>query len=538
MSQGALIAFENPNGTFDLYWSHNGADEFYLRPYLEDVVNGERSRTLPNVEPKLPDGIEVESERFEIVDTLKQAIVPEPTLRGVHRTNVGKNLDFLAYDGFYLVTDQGVELYYPMWSYPGIFIALREMIDLEVYSRSQMETADESEVDQVDPVARFSTEDYTPERFEDVRYRNFLDLHHLGIFQTISGQINDADDDADLEPRTLVQEEYVNIIPTTPKNLFEPYRVGNGVLIQFALKDGNLSRRMDSVRKRAASLRIDISLRLLEASGGTPTDDHYAHFERELVEHAYRHFGMTIYPDPIQPYTSLIEEISETYAPDEGVRGNEYRVIDTDGQTALFKLTEQYGKTGTVALSELSSEDVCIVDLTETAEGYRGVANHVENGDIVIADINSQETESRIRSIQLLQKIPVVMTDVGVAPKFVQELYSDEVDTVGREDKIPSVRTQLNSEHETISDTELTIGEVQVTHDPDDTVWEGLEFGEISEQVYGRFLFTDGRPQEVLLCNPISEPYWFGFFFDTPMTGSARYWRRQFACEYDTDTLS
>lgn len=67
MSQSALIAYENSDGTFDLYWSHNGADEFYLKPYLEEVVSGERPRTLPDVDPKLPDGAEEQHFRSRIL---------------------------------------------------------------------------------------------------------------------------------------------------------------------------------------------------------------------------------------------------------------------------------------------------------------------------------------------------------------------------------------------------------------------------------------------------------------------------------------
>lgn len=66
----------------------------------------------------------------------------------------------------------------------------------------------------------------------------------------------------------------------------------------------------------------------------------------------------------------------------------------------------------------------------------------------------------------------------------------------------------------------------------------GLEFGEISEQVYGRFQFTSEQPHEVILCNPRTKPFWFGFLIYVPMTGFARYWREQFDCEYTLDTLS
>lgn len=132
----------------------------------------------------------------------------------------------------------------------------------------------------------------------------------------------------------------------------------------------------------------------------------------------------------------------------------------------------------------------------------------------------------------------MVMADVGTVPEFVEQLYEDQVKGSAQEDKLPSVRTYLTSAHETISDSKIDIGEVQVTHDPENTIWKGLEFGEISEQVYGRFRFTSEQPHEVILCNPQTEPYWFGFFFDSPMTGFARYWRGQFGCEYQEETLN
>lgn len=535
MSQSALIAFENPDGTFDLYWSHNGADEFYLKPYLEEVVSGERPRTLPDVEPKLPDG--VEASRFEIVDTLKQTVVPQPVRQNVPKRKVGDNIDFLAYEGFYLVTDRSVQLYYPMWTYPGIFVALREMFDLEVYDRDRFDNASGTELGEIQPVATFSSDDYSLDQFEDVRYRSFFELHHLGIFQTISGTVNNATDEGDLEPKTVVKEEYVNIIPKTTENLFEPYRVGNGVLINFPWDDENVSQRLNSIINRTSSIRLDISLQLLDESGGVPTREQYQQYERELVEQAYRNFGMMIYEEEFQPYLGVLQEISEIYAPNERLRGKKYRVIDTDGESALLKPTEQYGKTGVVDSSRLSSDDVQIVDLEQTAEDFIGVATHIENGDIVIADIDDSNIPSKVQSIQLLQKIPMVMTEVEAIPDFVEELYEDQVEKSVRDEKLPSVRTHLTSEHETISDTEVDVGEVQVTHDPDDTIWKGLEFGEISEQVYGRFRFTHEQPHEIILCNPKTEPYWFGFFFESPMTGFARYWREQVGSRYDVDTL-
>jgi hypothetical protein len=425
-----------------------------------------------------------------------------------------------------------------MWTYPGILIALREMFDLEIYDRDRFEKASEAKVEEATPVATISSDGYSLDQFEDIRYRRFFELHHLGIFQTISGTVNEATQKSDLQPKTLVKEEYVNIIPKTTENLFEPHRVGNGVLISLPWDEGNVTQRLSSIINLASSIRFDVSLRLLEESGGTPTKDQYEQFERELVEQAYRHFGVMIYGEEIQPFTDLLQEISKTYAPNEGLRGEKYRVIDTDGESALLKPTEQYGKTGVVNQSALSSDDVQIIDLDQTTEAFIGVTADIKNGDVVIADIDHSTTPAKIQSIQLLQKIPMVRADVETVPEFVEQLYEDQVKGTVQSDKFPSVRTTLTSEHETISDSKIDVGEVQVTHDPENIIWKGLEFGEISEQVYGRFQFTSEQPHEVILCNPQTKPFWFGFFLDSPMTGFARYWREQFGYNYEVDTLN
>lgn len=188
MSESALIAYENPDGTCDLYWSHNGADEFYLKPYLEDVAAGDRPRTLPDVDPKYPDG--TKEAGLEVADTLKTAVVPEPEHRHVPKRQVGNLIDFLAYEGFYYVTDNGVDLYYPVWTFPGVLVALREMIDLEVYPRDAFDATEGAVIDESSPVAALSEGDFSASTFEPVRYRSFIDLHHLGIFQTIAGVVN------------------------------------------------------------------------------------------------------------------------------------------------------------------------------------------------------------------------------------------------------------------------------------------------------------------------------------------------------------
>lgn len=536
MSQSALIAFENSDGTFDLYWSHNGADEFYLKPYLEEVASGDRSRTLPDVDAKLPDG--TQKSGFKVKDSLKKAVVPQPVRERVPERKLGKNIDFLAYEGFYLVTDQSVRVYYPMWTYPGILTSLREMFDLEVYNGDKFEYASETEQEKATAAATISSEDYSPDRFEDIRYRRFFELHHLGIFQTISGTVNNTSNKSELESKTLVNPEYVEIIPKITENLFEPYRVGNGVLINFPWDEGNVSQRLNSITNRASSIRVDVSIRLLNKSDGVPTSVQYKQFEREIIEQAYRHFGIMIYEEQIQPFTELLQTLSETYAPNKGLRGKKYRIIDTDGESALLKPTEQYGKIGAINKSKLSSDDVQIVDLTQTPEDFAGVVTHVENGDIVIADVDDSTMPSKVRSIQLLQKIPLLMESVEIIPEFVKDLYNEDISASAHSDNLPSIRAKLSSEHETISDSEINVGEVQVAHDPENIIWKGFESGKISEQVYGQFQFMPGQPHEVLLCNPQTEPFWFGFFFDTPMTGFARYWRSRFGYDYELNSLN
>lgn len=537
MSQSALIAFKNSDGTFDLYWSHNGADEFYLKPYLEEVASGDRSRTLPDVDAKLPDG--TEKSGFKIKDSLKKAVVPQPVRQRVPKRELGNNIDFLAYEGFYLVTDQSVRVYYPMWTYPGILTSLREMFDLEVYNRDKFEHASETEKKKkATPAATISSEDYSPDRFEDLPYRRFFELHHLGIFQTISGTVNNATKKSELESRTLVNPEYVDIIPKTIESIFEPYRVGNGVLINLAWDEGNMSQRLKSINNRASSIQVDVSIRLLNNSDDVPTSVQYKQFEREIIKRAYRHFGIMIYEEQIQPFTELLQTLSETYAPDERLQGKKYRIIDTDGESALLKPTEQYGKIGAINKSKLSDDDVQIVDFTQTPEDFVGVVTHVENGDIVIANIDDSTMPSKVKSIQLLQKIPLLMENVEMIPEFVEDLYNEEISGSAHSDELPSIRTDLSSEHETISDSEINVGEVQVTHDPENIIWEGLEFGKISEQIYGQFQFMPGQPHEVLLCNPQAESFWFGFFFDTPMTGFARYWRSRFGYDYELSSLN
>jgi hypothetical protein len=537
VSKSALIAFENSDETFDLYWSHNGADEFYLKPYLEDVISGKRSRTLPDVEPKLPEGMD--DPQFQVVDSLKKAIVPQPVQRRVRATELGANIDFLAYEGFYVVTDQGVRIYYPMWTYPGIFIALREMFDLEIYDSDLLEDTSTTGMGEATPVTTISSDGYSIDRFENVRYRRFFESNYLGILQTISGTVNSAVEKAELQSETLVNTvEQIRIVPKKVENLYQPYRVGNGVLIHFSWEEGSISQRLDSIISQASSIQVDVSLRLLQESDGIPTKQQFKRYEEELVERAYQHFGAMIYPEQIQPFASRLRELSETYAPNKGLRGREYRVIDTDGETALLKPTEQYGKTGTVSESKLSSDDVQIVDLEQTPDEFIGVTRHLENGDIVMADINDAETPAVIQSIQLLQRIPMVMTDVDTVPDFVQELYDNEIEESQHKNRFQSARTYLESKHETITDSTVSIGELQVTNDPKDTVWKGLESGKISEQVYGRFQLTSGQPHEVLLCNPRAKPFWFAFLIHVPMTGFARYWRGQFGCEYTLDVLS
>lgn len=532
MSESALIAYQNPQGLYDLFWSHNGADDLYLRPYLAEVATGDRQRTLPNVDPKLPEGIE-ESSRFNLADTLKVAIDPNPVLKNVPRSEVGLNTDFLAYECLYVVSGGFVSVYYPMWTFPGIISALREMYELEVYPPQIRAGSSSDSLDHAEPIVTFSGDDFSSNTFRDIRYRSFLNLHHMGIFQTTSGIVNDATTDHDLREATLEKEERVRIRPVTTENYFEPFRVGNGVFIELTqLPVDEAPTYAKAVTNESAALRVDAAIEMEEAAEGAPDSELIEKYEIELLRMACKHFGLLIAPGEIQPYDSDIQSTVESLIPDKRVTGEEYRVVDTDGQSALFNPLNQSGKIGAVNPDRFSSDDVEIVALEKTPEDYIGVANSLTDGDIVIADLDTTDVPAHVRSIHLIQKVLFAKATVENSPEFVKKAYGEEVEPNIKQKAAPAVRKELHSEFETISDIKFPVGEFQVTHDPEGNIWSALESGKFGEEVYGQFLHRTGRPREVLLFNAASEPFWFGLFFTSARSGIASYWRSQYDVEY------
>lgn len=167
MSHTAYVAFEtNRDGKFDIHRSHNGADEYQLRPALQEYLSGEANRSL-NTAP----GTEALSQMAKEMSlktntqTKRHDVVnPDPHATSVPKNRICSSFSAWDIDVLYVVENNSVETYIPVTPSPaGIHSLPRAMkIELRQFNPASATTPQERQQKPADATLQ-SLPDYSPE---------------------------------------------------------------------------------------------------------------------------------------------------------------------------------------------------------------------------------------------------------------------------------------------------------------------------------------------------------------------------------------
>lgn len=532
MSFLALVAYENPDGTFDVYTSHNGAEDFYLTPYLREVVQGEADRALSRVDARKPWEALGASPPGDMVDSLDNAISNRPAARGVPEDQLTGAIDFVSCEGVYIVRDE-VELYYPAWTYPRVLDALFEFFELEVYGLDQtyLERAQQGGNllnEDAEPISTYSGTDFHPGTFDDPALRKYIERVHLSLFQTGT----DSLDSGEREPSGGgVMFDHMTMMNEQETDFVLPSARGRGILVRLNWSD-ELGRPIDHnyVRSYVESSRIDVSYRIIEDR----LDGEEVNESREEVKYVgqlIKRLSDRVSQIALPPYDGYVETFADRFGATASAGGELYRVVSAGENhgVSTFRPKEQQITPAKDVWSQSTDTETLSVTVSSEDEPTLRQFENLRTGDVVNAELTMSDTGDYVAdSIHLRRRTETAFVEEDFVPSFVEEKFHSDLEPELEDIEIESagliVGGALRSYTEEIDGGRQFVGEFLVGAGADaDSVWERVKNGQLAEPMYGGFRAQGTEPpSEALFVNPPSEPFWYGLVFEGSRTGLSR----------------
>lgn len=532
MSWLAHIAYENPDGTFDVYKSHNGAEDFYLTPYLEKVNDGEADRTLSTVDPRKPWDSLGSSPPGNKVSGLDEAVSNQPVAQGVPGDKLSGVIDFIHSEGLYVVRDD-VELYLPVWTYPRVLDALSEFFELEIYDLDDtyLERAQEGGKmlsEDAEPIMTLSGTGFHLTDFDDPALRKYIERVHLSLFQTGTESL----DTGGRGPSGGgVMFDYMTMMNEQETDFVLPSGKGRGVLVELNWSD-DLGRPIDLryVRDYVESSRIDVSNRIIEARrDGEEIDEQRE--EVKFIGQLVQRLSGRVSNLAVFPFDEYIETFADRYGANATSDGELYRVVRADQSSGEYIFRP---KEDTITPKKdvwTQSTDIDTLSVTPPSEGTpaRAQFNNLRPGDVVTAEIEESDTDSNpAMSVELRRRTELRFVENDYVPSFVEEKYrsdlEDELDRTDTESDTLMLGGPLRSYSDQMDGSRQFVGEFLVAGGPQaDSIWERIENGQLAEPMYGGFRNQGTEPpSEAIFVNPPDAPFWYGLIFEAPRTGLSR----------------
>lgn len=537
MPTKAIVAYEtDTNDVFDLHFSMNGGDRFYLKPYLDHYLDGNLTKTLLGITPETPG--ELNHELADWVDAHERAVQPAPRSTDVSLQEIGQQIDFLRIEALYLVRESHVETYVPVWIYPDLLRAIREMVELTVYPLESFNH--QTGIDQTARVvAEIAGDDLKSDSLENHRLRRFIEKNHQGIIQTVIGQIRDATSQADCEQTGLVMNEAIQIDPITADGAL-PGNRGRGVFIEVPYDDEADGPVDQGAVMTTGQVHRVAHARMLENSGVGPlsTDDRLRS-ELSIVAELIHRYGSRVAAFSPSPYDGYVDSYFDRLGVRATTDGSQYRVTGINGET--LQVAEHASETSEQG-GPLSTENITIkVHIQELMQSERAVWNRLSEGDIIRAVLDESGSTATLESISFEHHCPMVVSNADVQPDIIQKVYSASLgaeNTGSDEQGFSGAKGVVPSVYESLSGDETAVAEVFLAKEPEsEDQWESAIRGEMPIAL--SFAQFDGEPMEIIACNPPSVPYWYVLSFRFERTGLAGEVRNQLDAPYEplTETL-
>lgn len=530
MGYFALVAYQNEDGTYDIYTSNNGGEEFYLKPSLDRVAQGESDRALSNTEVKssldefsgLPDDFKPASGTGKPISEL-------PKHRNISKEHIAKITNFITVEALYLVHNSTTECYLPVWTYPNVLKALQEMYKLDVYGSEALdrfkETGTPPMKTDTEPIRSLEKSDFAPGSVQEPALRRYLERNHLSLFQT--GTERQSDGTHAPSSGAFGMSEFTHIKPRETDWRLEDDR-GRGIFVRIPWDESEGPLFLHHTRRYVESSRIETAETVLN-SESEPVRE-----ELKMVGKLVKQFGNRVSKNAASPYSKYIKSFYDSFGADFTSDGDLYRVIEaSSGQTMRFRLRRlDQIVTPIKDLRSLDPEEP--IQTVEVSDGsqYCPLLETLEQGDIIRAELNAHaDNSSGFDSVELVKRFRVDFVTEDFVPEHIYDTYDNKLEPElarsGSDSETYHVRSNFSVTD--IEGVRIDVGEQIVAADessPD--LWTDTKSGRMSEAVYGGFLqHNDAPPAEAIFVNPPSEPFWYGLIYDEPQSPHAREMRRR-----------
>jgi hypothetical protein len=532
MPTKAIVAYETDDeGVFDLHFSMNGGERFHLKPYLDHYLDGNLTKTLLEITAEKPG--DFDDDLIEWVESHERAVQPRPRSTDVPLQEIGQQINFLHIEALYLVRETGVETYVPVWIYPDVLRALREMVELTVYPLEAFDPR--TGIDQTANIlAEIAGDDFTSESLANPQLRRFVEENHQGILQTVIGQIRDAHSQSDLERTGLVMNEAVHIDPITTEGSL-PGSDGRGVFVEVTYDDeAEKPVDQESVMTTGQVHRVAQARALDNEAAGDPSTDELLRSELSIVAELIRRYGARVAEFSPSPYDEYVDSYFDRLGVRASADGPQYRVMEVSQEVLnVAEHRREQPKDGSTASTETPKFEVHAPDVTQHE---KAVLNRLSKGDIVRAVLDQTVSPATVASISFEHHCPMAVSSADVRPDVVEEIYSESLGAENQnsdEQEFSGVKAIAPSTYESLSGEEIAVAELFLAEEPEGEVqWESVLQGEMPVAL--NFAHFDGEPTEIIACNPPSTSYWYLFSFRFERTGLATELRDQLSIPYES----
>ncbi|WP_394743063.1 DUF6735 family protein [Natronococcus roseus] len=306
MSHGANVAFQVDDGEYDIYYSHNGAQDLQLRDVLIEEVDDSNGyvdpHSLGSIEP-LPQLSKCPSEYTKADGS---AIDSNPLAQRVPLQALGYSVDFADAEAVYVVRSGRVETYYPVWLFPNVVRPWRDHLTVEVYKSGNivdgpMDLFDK--IESMEPLRTIDGETLSGDIFDDTIVERVVRDEHANVYALWSKMVSESDDD---EPdlRAVLQTSAYTVHITVDGDVNSFPEKNGGMFVEI----GQMSQR--EIELEAAALRFNIGMRL-NALRHEPTDEELAEAAAEASIEAYQSFGDDIASFSPAPYGQMYRAVEK-----------------------------------------------------------------------------------------------------------------------------------------------------------------------------------------------------------------------------------
>lgn len=317
MSYRALIAQEQPNDRFNVYYSHNGAEDIQLLEKLRGSLNVHgrvdfeslTGKKMPSLAQQFT---EANGSKYTSQSADPERIVnPRPVAVNVEKRELLLADDLLQFEVLYVVENGEVDAYWLAWVSPDVIRPWRDHITLEVYDPEEPPTlAGELPefFDEATPVRTIS--DFERGWLSDDRVRAIVRDYHRWMYELYSMTVDqDVDDISDAE-RILQTPEYWLVFRTDRNATLVPRSYPFIIPIRLGSPPMAASER---IRETVAQTRFSIGAGLNAAE--TVSDDELQQARTDaLIEIVDAHRGNVatqFLPEPLGESIAEYQQVRE-----------------------------------------------------------------------------------------------------------------------------------------------------------------------------------------------------------------------------------